>query len=54
MNRWLQILLIACISVFFSVNNLSAQESWVEIVEQLVSNADGNTSALETLMEDMA
>ena len=54
MNRWLKILLIACISVSFSVNNLSAQESWVEIVEQLVSNADGNTSALESLMEDLA
>ena len=54
MNRWLKILLIACISVSFSVNNLSAQESWVEIVEQLVSNADGNTSSLESLMEDLA
>ena len=54
MNRWLKILLIACISVSFSVNNLYAQESWVEIVEQLVSNADDNTSALESLMEDLA
>ena len=32
MNRWLKIWLIACLSVCFSVHNLSAQESWIEIV----------------------
>jgi DNA uptake protein ComE-like DNA-binding protein len=39
----------------FSVNNLSAQESWEQIIEQLVDNNEEiSTSHWQNLMEDLA
>ena len=36
MNRLLKSMLITCITIGFSVNNLSAQEAWEELAEQLI------------------
>ena len=55
MNRWLKTWLIACLSIVFSVDNLSAQESWENIIEQLVDNNDEiSSSNWQNLMEDLA
>ena len=55
MNRWWKIWLIACFSMCFSVNNLSAQEAWEQIIEQLVDNNEEiSTSHWQNLMEDLA
>ena len=55
MNRWWKTWLIACFSMCFSVNNLSAQEAWEQIIEQLVDNNEEiSTSHWQNLMEDLA
>ena len=55
MNRWWKTWLIACLSIVFPVNNLSAQESWENIIEQLVDNNDEiSSSNWQNLMEDLA
>ena len=55
MNRWLKTWLITCLSIVFSVDNLSAQESWENIIEQLVDNNDEiSSSNWQNLMEDLA
>ena len=43
-------MLIICFSVFFSVNNLSAQSVWEEVIEQWVNNQESNSYQLENLM----
>ena len=54
MNRWLKTWLIACLSIVFPVDNLSAQESWENIIEQLVDNNDEiSSSNWQNLMEDL-
>ena len=45
MNRLWKTLLIACISTCLSVNNLSAQESWENLIEQLMNNDDEVSSS---------
>ena len=55
MNRWWRTWLIACLSMVFPVSNLSAQEIWETIIEQLVeSNEDISSSGWQNLMEDLA
>ena len=55
MNRWWKTWLIACFSMCFSVNNLFAQETWEQIIEQLVDNNEEiSTSHWQNLMEDLA
>ncbi len=41
MNRLLRVMLITCITIGFSVNNLSAQEAWEELAEQLIDEDEG-------------
>ena len=41
MNRLLKSMLITCITIGFSVNNLSAQEAWEELAEQLIDEEGG-------------
>jgi len=54
MNRWWKTWLIACLSIVFPVNNLSAQETWETVIEQLVeSNEDISSSDWQNLMEDL-
>lgn len=53
MNTLLKTLLIVCISVFFSVENLSSQVLAEEIVEQLMENNEDNASQWENLMEEL-
>ena len=55
MNRWWITWLIACLSMFLSVNKLFAQESWESIIEQLMNNNDEIASSnWQSLMEDLA
>ena len=54
MNKKLKVLLIACLSICFSVNNLSAQEIWENVIEELVANSEENSYQWENLMEDLA
>ena len=55
MNRWWKTWLIACLSIVFPVDNLLAQESWENIIEQLVDNNDEiSSSNWQNLMEDLA
>ena len=55
MNRWWKTWLIACLSIVFPVDNLSAQETWENIIEQLVDNNDEiSSSNWQNLMEDLA
>ena len=46
-------MLIICFSVFFSVNNLSAQSVWEEVIEQWVNNQESNSYQLENLIESL-
>ena len=54
MNRWLKIMLITCLSVFFSVNKLIAQEIWENVIEQLFMNGEENSSQLQNMMEELS
>ena len=55
MNKWWKTWLIACLSIVFPVDNLSAQESWENIIEQLVDNNDEiSSSNWQNLIEDLA
>lgn len=55
MNRLLKTWLIACLSMCFLVDNLSAQESWESIVQQLMENNDElSASNWQNLLEDLA
>ena len=51
-NKRLKTMLIACLSICFSVNNLSAQEIWENMVEQWVVNDENNSYQWENLMEE--
>lgn len=53
MNKWLKAMLIACISVWFPVNNLNAQENWEDLFERLMTHDDENSSQWENLLEDL-
>lgn len=55
MNRLLKTWLIACLSMCFLVDNLSAQESWESIVQQLMENNDElSASNWQNLLEELA
>ena len=54
MNKWLKIILITCLSVVFSVDNLSAQSSLEEMAEQLVNNDEDNAYQWENLFEELS
>ena len=45
---------ITCISMFFFVNNLSAQTTWEEVIEQLAENEEENSYQWENLLEELA
>ena len=53
MNKRWKTMLIICFSVFFSVNNLSAQSVWEEVIEQWVNNQESNSYQLENLIESL-
>ena len=53
MNKRWKTMLIICFSVFFSVNNLSAQSVWEEVIEQWVNNQEFNSYQLENLIESL-
>ena len=46
-------MLIICFSVLLSVNNLSAQSVWEEVIEQWVNNQESNSYQLENLIESL-
>lgn len=50
----LKVMSIACLSMFFFVNNLSAQTTWEEVIEQLVENEEENSYQWENLLEELA
>ena len=54
MNKWLKIILIPCLSVVCSVNNLQAQQVLEEVVEQLVNNDEENINRWENLYEELS
>ena len=54
MNKRLKVMLITCLSICFSVNNLSAQEIWENMVEQLMINDENGSSQWENLMEELS
>ena len=54
MNKWLKIILITCLSIIFSVDNLSAQSSLEEVAEQLVNNDEDNAYQWESLFEELS
>ena len=55
MNNLWKTLLIACISMCLPVNNLFAQESWENLIEQLMNNDDEVSSIhWQSLMEDLS
>ena len=54
MNKWLKIILINCLSVVWSVNNLQAQQVLEEVVEQLVNNDEENINRWENLYEELS
>lgn len=43
MNRLLKVMLIICITILSSVNNICAQEVWEELAEQLVNEDEGSS-----------
>ena len=51
MNRLLKSMLITCITIGFSVNNLSAQEAWEELAEQLIDEEGGEVFQWENNFE---
>ena len=53
MNKRWKTMLIICFSVLLSVNNLSAQSVWEEVIEQWVNNQKSNSYQLENLIESL-
>lgn len=53
MNRLLKVMLIICITILSSVNNLSAQEAWEELAEQLADDEEGNSFQWENNFEEL-
>ncbi len=53
MNKRWKTMLIACFSILFPVDNLSAQEVWEDMVIQLMSNEEENTSSWESLIDEL-
>lgn len=54
MNRLLKSMLITCITIGFSVNNLSAQEAWEELAEQLIDEEGGEVFQWENNFEELS
>ena len=53
MNKRWKTMLIICFSVFFSVNNVSAQSILEEVIEQWVNNHESDSYQLENLIESL-
>ena len=53
MNKRLKVMLITCLSICFSVNNILAQEIWENMVEQLVIRDENSSYHLENLMDEL-
>lgn len=54
MNRLLKVMLIICVTILFSVNNLNAQEVWEELAEQLVDEDENNSFQWENNFEELS
>ena len=54
MNKRLIKVLITCLSVVFSVNNLSAQEIWENMMEQMMLSDEEKSHQWENVMEELA
>ena len=53
MNRLFKVLLIYWLSTFLFVDNLKAQSSWEEVIEQLVNNEEENHYRLDMILEEL-
>ena len=53
MNGLFKMLLFYWLSMFLLVDNLKAQSSWEEVVEQLASQGEEGSYNLETLFEEL-
>ena len=54
MNKRLKTMLIICFSMCFSVNNnLFAQETWMNMIEQLVMNNENSSRSWENMVTDL-
>ena len=53
MNKRLKTMLIICFSICFSVENLSAQETWMNMIEQLVMNNENSSHSWENMITDL-
>lgn len=53
MNKRLKTMLIICFSICFSVNNLFAQETWMNMIEQLVMNNENSSRSWENMITDL-
>ena len=53
MNKRLKTMLIICFSMCFSVNNLFAQETWMNMIEQLVMNNENSSRSWENMITDL-
>lgn len=54
MNRLLKVMLIICITIPFSVNNLYAQEVWEELAEQLAGEDENGSFQWENNFEELS
>ena len=54
MNRLLKVMLIICITILSSVNNLCAQEVWEELAEQLMDEDENNSFQWDTQFEELS
>ena len=54
MNRLLKVMLIICITIRSSVNNLCAQEVWEELAEQLMDEDENNSFQWDTQFEELS
>lgn len=53
MNRLLKVMLIICVTILSSVNNLSAQEVWEELAEQLADEEENSSFQWENNFEEL-
>lgn len=54
MNILWKVMLILCVTILFSVNNLQAQEVWEELAEQLAGEDENNSFQWENNFEELS
>ena len=53
MNKRWKTMLIICFSVLFSVNDLSAQSAWEEVLQEWMNHHESDSYQWENLMESL-